>query len=333
MPWPPPPPPRRRSIWGALFIVVLVVVLILSVGLNLLLLVGSAVGSQGIDARQTTLVKGDLDQKIAVVRVDGVMNEESAEHFRQLMEAVSQDGKVRGLVVAIDSPGGAVTAADQMYHQVRRFKASRPQVPVVITMGSVAASGGYYLACAGDYIFAERSTFTGNIGVLMQRFNFSGLMNKWGVQETTLHATGADYKNAGSMFSPEKPEDVAYMQSLIDQAFEQFKSIIRAGRGNKLTQPLDQIANGMIYMGETAQKLGLIDQVGFAEDAYAHAAKQAGLTNMTVVLYQQTPSLLQLLTAHSPLAAPQSREINLHIDPKMLDEFTTPRMMYLWRGQ
>lgn len=330
MPW---PVPRRRSIWGALFVIALVVVLIVSVGLNVLLLIGSAIGSGGVDARQTILVKGDANQKIAVVQVNGVIADESAEQFRQLIQAVAQDSQVKALVLAIDSPGGAVTSADQMYHQVRRFKATRPEVPVIVTMGSVAASGGYYIACAGDYLFAERSTITGSIGVLMPRFNISGLMSKWGVEETTLHATGADFKNAGSMFSPEKPEDVAYMQSLIDQAFVQFKSVIRAGRSNKLNQPLDQIANGMVYMGDTALKLGLIDQVGYAEDAYAHAAKQAGLTNMTVVLYQQTPSLFQLLTAHSPLNSPQSRELNLHIDRKLLDEISTPRMMYHWRGQ
>ncbi|MCC7349235.1 MAG: signal peptide peptidase SppA [Phycisphaerales bacterium] len=330
MPW---PVPRRRSIWGALFVIALVVVLIVSVGLNVLLLIGSAIGSGGVDARQTILVKGDANQKIAVVQVNGVIADESAEQFRQLIHAVAQDSQVKALVLAIDSPGGAVTSADQMYHQVRRFKATRPEVPIIVTMGSVAASGGYYIACAGDYLFAERSTITGSIGVLMPRFNISGLMSKWGVEETTLHATGADFKNAGSMFSPEKPEDVAYMQSLIDQAFVQFKSVIRAGRGNKLNQPLDQIANGMVYMGDTALKLGLIDQVGYAEDAYAHAAKQAGLTNMTVVLYQQTPSLFQLLTAHSPLNSPQSRELNLHIDRKLLDEISTPRMMYHWRGQ
>ena len=330
MPWPPPP---RRSIWGTLFVIVLMIALIVSVGLNLLLLIGSAAGTSASETRQVTLVKGEADQKIAVVAINGVISDTSAEQFRRLIHAVEQDAKVKALVLSIDSPGGAVTAADEMYHQVQRFKTIRPGVPVIVSMGSVAASGGYYLACAGDYLFAERSTLTGNIGVLMPRYNFSGLMNKWGVEETTLHATGADFKNAGSMFSPEKPADVAYMQSLIDQAFEQFKSVIRAGRGQKLNKPLDQIANGMVYMGGTALKLGLIDEVGYTEAAYAHAAKQAGLTNMTIVRYEQTPSLFQLLTARSPLAAPQSRELHLHIDHDLLDVLATPRLMYLWRGQ
>jgi len=330
MPW---PPPRRRSIWGMLFTIALLILLVISVAFNLLLLIGYASGSAGSEAQQVTLVKGDPNQKIAVVQVSGVISDASAEQFRQLMQAVQHDAKVKALLLAIDSPGGAVTAADQMYHQVQRFKAARPGVPVVVSMGSVAASGGYYLACAGDYLFAERSTLTGNIGVLMPRFNFSGLMNKWGIEETTLHATGADFKNAGSMFSPEKPADVAYMQSLIDQAFVQFKSVIQTGRGQKLNKPLDQIANGMVYMGDTALELGLIDQVGYTEDAYAHAAQKAGLSNMTVVRYQQTPSFFQLLTARSPLATPQSRDLALRIDQNLLDELSTPRLLYLWRGQ
>lgn len=311
----------------------LVILLVISVGFNLLLLIGSAAGSSGSDARQTTLIKGDPSQKVAVVQVNGVISDASAEQFRLLIHAVEQDASVKALVLAIDSPGGAVTAADEMYHRVQRFKTIRPGVPVIVSMGSVAASGGYYLACAGDYIFAERSTLTGNIGVLMPRFNFSGLMNKWGIEETTLHATGADFKNAGSMFSPEKPADVAYMQSLIDQAFEQFKSVIRAGRGAKLNQPLDQIANGMVYMGDTALKLGLIDEVGYTEAAYAHAAKSAGLGNMSVVRFEQTPTFFQMLTAHSPLTAPQSRDVSLRIDKNLLDELSSPRLLYLWRGQ
>lgn len=311
----------------------LVVLLAVSVGINLLLLVGSITGASGFEARQTILVKGDPDQKVAVVDVAGVIDDASAARLEQLLKVVAQDAKVKALVLAIDSPGGSVSAADQMYHNVQQFKVSRPGVPVIVSMGSVAASGGYYLACAGDWVFAERSTMTGNIGVLMPRFNVSGLMGKLGIEETTLHATGADYKNAGSMFSPEKPADIAYMQSLIDQAFEQFKAIIRAGRGNKLKKPLDQIANGMVYMGDTALSLGLVDAVGYADDAYAHAARQAGLANMSVVRYHQNPSLFQLLTAHLPLGMEQSGDLQLRIDRKMLDELATPRLMYLWRGQ
>jgi protease IV len=204
----------------------------------------------------------------------------------------------------------------------------------------MATSGGYYAACAGDYLFAEPTTMTGNIGVLMPSYNFSGLMQKYGVEETTIVSTGATFKNAGSSFRPESPEEKKYMQDLADSAFTQFKEVVTTGRGSKLNGNIEDIANGKVYTAKNAKDLGLIDDVGYLEDAQKYAASQAGLTSPTVVRYQDPPSLMQILMASKSnvpgaLAAQGGGVpgVNINIDPNLIHELTTPRPLYLWRGQ
>src|SRR3712207_6602256 len=114
-------------------------------------------------------------------------------------------------------------------------------------MASLATSGGYYAACGADHVIAQPTTFTGNIGVLMPRYNFSKLMEKYGVEETTIVSSGARFKNAGSSFRPETPEEKQYMQELADSAFKQFKDVVTAGRSSKLKANLEDIANGKVF--------------------------------------------------------------------------------------
>jgi protease-4 len=208
---------------------------------------------------------------------------------------------------------------------------------VVVAQSGLAASGGYYVSCAGDYIIAQPSTLTGNIGVLLPQYNVSQLFDKWGIKETTITSTGATYKNAGSMFQPEKAEDRAYLQDIADKAFAQFKDVVAKGRQGKLKKPLADVANGKIYTAADAQALGLIDQIGYAQDAYEYAAKKAGLSKPTVVKYHDPPSFFDAFTSRSNVGAPQGNAGNLtingvNIDAGAIRELTTPRLLYLWRG-
>src|SRR5438477_9819650 len=166
-------------------------------------------------------------------------------------------------------------------------------------MGALATSGGYYIACACDYVFAETTSWTGNIGVLQEGFNVSELCQKWGIKETTIVPEGAPYKNAGSMFQPERAEDIKYMRDMVEQAFGRFKYVVNTGRKGKLTQSVDAIANGKVYDGPQAKKLGLVDDIGYAPDAYEKAAQLAGLKDKQVVYYEQPTGLLRLLGANS----------------------------------
>src|SRR5207253_10849619 len=172
------------------------------------------------------------------------------------MNQAEKDNDVKAVVIEVDSPGGSVSASDQIYHRIEQYKKAHPGTPLVISQGGLAASGGYYVSCAGDYIFAQPSTLTGNIGVLMPRFNVSKLMDKWGVQETTITSTGATYKNAGSMFKPANEKDDQYIQDLADKAFDQFKAVVQSGRKLKRAE-VDKVADGRILIAADAKSVRL----------------------------------------------------------------------------
>jgi protease IV len=227
-----------------------------------------------------------------------------------------------------------------MYHRLARFKADA-KVPVVVTMGGEATSGGYYVACGADYIFARPATMTANIGVLMPQFNVYDLMTKYGVKETTIVSSGADYKNLGSMFEPDDPKARAYLQGLTDAIFEQFKNVVREGRKGKLPADTSDVFNGRVYMAADALKLGLIDKIGYSEDAYDYAKTAAGLTAAKVVRYQPAPMLQRLLGGDSlsnvsgakAQSSPTGITVNgVSVDLRQLGDLIAPRPMYLWQG-
>src|SRR4051812_7799816 len=234
-PYPPPapPPPRRSGGMGrALFIALLVLMLLGSGLLNLILLAGS-LGGSGTTVQQTVLEAGSGSDKVVVVPLRGIIETEMSQQFDRFMDAAQADKSVKAVGIEIDSPGGTVTASDEIYNRIKLFKSKKP-VPVVVSMASLATSGGYYAACGGDYVFAQPTTFTGNIGVLMPRYNFSKLMEKYGVEETTIVSSGATFKNAGSSFNPENAEEKKNMQELADNAFTQIKDVVTTGPSSKL---------------------------------------------------------------------------------------------------
>lgn len=313
--------------------------LFLSLGLNLILVFGTGGGGdEGPQPILTTLSKGDANQKIAVVSLSGEIDEASSLHFARLIDPIEKDPDVRALVIEIDSPGGTVTASDEIYDRVLRYKSRRQAIgrsPVVIvSMRSTATSGGYYVACAADTIFAEQTTLTGNIGVLMSRFNVSGLMQRFDVSESTIVASGADYKNMGSPFSPETPAGQTYLRGLVDQAFTRFQSVVVAGRGSKIV-PKD-VFNGKVFTAGEALTLGLVDQIGYPEDAYAFAAKSAGAAKPHIVRYREpSPGLLNMMVgaASAETAVPKpsaggSMGFPINLRPETLDSWRTSRLLY-----
>lgn len=337
---PPPyyPPPPRRSIGMGLLSTLASWMFSLSLAVNfILLLMVLGVGSDET-FHQTPVVKGDSKQLIAVVPIRGVIDDASAVRFEAALRKLETDGDAKALVLEIDTPGGSVTASDQIYHDIMKFK-EKNRIPVVVSMGGLATSGGYYISCAADKIVAQRTTITGNIGVLMPRYNLSKLADKYGFEDTTIKSTGSDFKDAGSMFKPEKPEEYAYWLGLIDDAYVTFKSVVQTGRGANLKAPMSEVANGKAYTSNEALKMGLIDQQGYASDAYGVAASLASLTKMHVVRYEPIQSIFSVLGSESAKFTGQSAKnltvngVNFTIDRHLLDEFATPRLMYLWRGE
>jgi len=338
MPMPPfvPPPPRRGGRW--VLILVLLLALVGSVVVNLVLF-GVIVVGAAAEVRQT-VISGEGSDKVAVVGIDQLIDDESAQAFETVLKEVEKDSAVKALVVEIDTPGGSATSSDEMYHRLDRFKNTK-HVPVVIAMRGMATSGGYYVSVAGDYLFAEPGCLTGNIGVLFPRFNVSQMIGKWGISETTLTATtsGHSYKNAGSMFQPPNPEDEKYLQGLVDGVFAQFKAVVVAGRKGKLADTQGDVFSGKAFMADEALARGLIDKIGYPNEAYDYAAHLAGLTTRSIVRYAPNPNLLQLLTAQSNLPTAQTKASanamtidGVSVDARTAQELLCARPLLLWRG-
>jgi protease-4 len=314
---------------------------------GLMLSGGLAGGSSG--TIQEVVVAGKSEDKVAVVPIVGLIDENMSRQVDHFLDLAEADDDVKAVILEIDTPGGTVTASDEIYARVLRFKQTK-KVPVVVSMGSLATSGGYYAACAADHIFAQETTLTGNIGVLMPSFNFSKLMEKHGVEERTIVSSGAPFKNAGSDFSPEVARDRAYLQDIADSMFGRFKAVVQTGRASQLQQlglTVDTVADGRAFTAAEAKANGLIDQVGYLEDAIAYVAGARRLSSPHVVRYHiPPPTLLAVLVARSPLgpgpaqggggsavAVNNGVNVNVNVGNKLLDELSTPRVLYLWRGR
>jgi protease-4 len=336
---PPPPPPHRGGIARTLFIILLVIALIFSVMLNFAQL-GNALGEGSI--KETVIVAGDSSSKIAVVPIDGLILDQSAETLDQVLTYIEKDSAVKALVLEINTPGGSASASDEMYHRVLRFKQNEKSagrnVPVVVAMRGMATSGGYYVSCAADYLIAEPICLTGNIGVLLPAFNLSKLVGNYGIEETTLTATttGHSYKNAGSMFKPVNPQDEAYLQGIVDGLFAQFKAAVQTGRAGKLNDATGDIFSGKAFIAQEAKDRGLIDQIDYPETAYDYAAKLAAVTSKEVVRYTPRTSLLDMFDNQSTL--PPAKAVGnvsftgVTVDSQSLIDLICARPMMLWRA-
>ena len=210
-----------------------------------------------------------LGEGIGLIEVKGVILD-SEETIKQLSELKNND-RVKAVVLRIDSPGGVVGPSQEIYAEVKKLGAKKK---VVVSMGSLAASGGYYIAAPAAIIMANPGTITGSIGVLMKFSNIEGLMSKVGMKAFTLK-TG-NYKDAGSPTRPMTDQDKAMLQNVIDNAHSQFVKAVADGRKLPLEE-IRNIADGRILTGEQALALKLIDKIGTLQDAIEEAGKMAGI--------------------------------------------------------
>jgi len=235
--------------------------------------------------------------KIAIVELDGIIGIGSD-------RAVDSDGIVRTLaeyrdnpsvaavVLRINSPGGLVAPTQEIFAAVERVRAAGK--PVVASLGSVAASGGYYVAVAANRIFANPGTLTGSIGVIMQLANVEALLKKVGVEYVVVKA-GA-YKDIGNLARPMKPEERQVLQALLDDVYGQFVTAVAEHRGLDRKTVLG-FADGRIYSGQQARALKMVDDLGGLEEAIAAAAKLAGVTGKPKVIYPRRPFSLRDLVS------------------------------------
>ncbi|MHB8862351.1 MAG: signal peptide peptidase SppA [Pirellulaceae bacterium] len=245
--------------------------------------------------------------KVAVITVRGVILDGDGFVKRQI-DRVRKDPRVKAVVVRIESPGGTVTGSDYIYHHLKKLREER-QLPLVVSMGSIAASGGYYIAMAvGDQeksIFAEQTSTTGSIGVIVPHYDLSGLLARYDVREDSI--SSHPRKQILSMTRTMSEDDRALIQAYVNESFEHFKEIVKSGRPklrqadstyvNGLEADGRDLATGEIFTAPQAKRHGLIDEIGFIEDAIDRAVELAGLEadHVRVVQYRRPTSLLDLV--------------------------------------
>jgi protease-4 len=243
---------------------------------------------------------------------------------REELRRAEKDDQVRALVVRINSPGGTITASDIVYREIREFK-QRRKVPVIAAMMDVGASGGYYAALAADQIFAHPTTVTGSIGVIMLTVNAQGLLEKVGVAPLAIKS--GPLKDAGSPFRGLTAEERAVFQSVIDDMYGRFVRLVSESR--KI--PEDRVrafADGRIYTAEQARTLGLVDQVGYLDEAVAAARRAAGLAEARVVMYHRPREYRSNLYSASP-PAPGADSLVSQL-AGLLGGGPGARFLYLW---
>ena len=239
------------------------------------------------------------------------------------IERADADPAVGAIVLDINSPGGSVVGSVDIYNALMATSK-----PVVASMGEVAASGGYYIACASQYIVARPSTLTGSIGVISQYTNISELADALGIQTQTIK-TGA-YKDQGSLYRPLSEDEVALLQAILEEAYDDFVEAIARGRDlpKSVVRPL---ADGRVFSGRQAVEAGLVDGLGDLDDAIRVAGEIAGVEGEPAVIrYGRQQDLLDLLPRFGMGAAP-SAEVELL--ERLLGTPEAPSLQYLYTGR
>jgi protease-4 len=215
--------------------------------------------------------------RIAMIPVEGVIDDGMAKNVTRHLKQYGDDSRVKAIILRVDSPGGGVSASQEIYREVKRVKEEKKK-KVVVSMASVAASGGYYIACPADKIFANPGTVTGSIGVIAEWINYKGLA-EWAKLKPVVFKSG-EFKDTGSPTRELTEAEKKYFQEMIDEFYNQFVGAVAEGRqgkgeaGAELTRErVVKLADGRVYTGETAKKTGLVDEIGNYEDVVKATAK------------------------------------------------------------
>ena len=280
---------------------------------------------------ETVVQKGGhgSDDKIALITmrglisssISGTVGDSMVEDMRLALEQAREDEHVRGIVLEIDSPGGEVTASDVIYNAVVKARAKKP---VVIYMDSLAASGGYYVACGGGYLMANETTITGSIGVIIQTLNYEQLFNKLGLASVVFKS--GKFKDLLNGARPMTPEERDYVQSFVMKTYEKFLSIVATERKLPAETLRNTIADGRIMSGKDAVEAKLIDATGQLEDAFAKARELAKAPDAEVVKYGAQFSFGRIVRA---LGQNSQSKIELSLPKQLVPQLESGRAYFL----
>jgi protease-4 len=285
---------------------------------------------------QESVVLGETGPKIAMIDITGVISDEQPRNLgfserpsmlaetRNALERASEDEEVAALLLRINTPGGSVAASDTLHHEVSEWK-KKTGKPVAAYLNGLATSGGYYVAMASDHVTANPSAVTGSIGVVMPGINIAGLMEKYGVEDQTLKS--GPFKDTGSMLRDMRPDEKAQLQSVISDLQARFVDVVVAGRPGLEKSRVVSLADGRVYSATQAKADGLVDEIGYLEEAVAALAKSANLTESRVVIYHRSNQRKENIYSRPPNIAVQVNEVSLL--PIRQAELA-PGFYYLW---
>lgn len=256
--------------------------------------------------------------RIAVIKASGTIMPPLTERLLEMIQKAKDDSHVKGVLLVVDSPGGLVADSHEIYH---RLKELSEQKPVYVQMKRLAASGGYYIAMGAGpeaRIFAEPTTWTGSIGVILPHFDVSQLAEKHGVVSDSIK-TG-EFKDTLNPLREMTDRERDLWRKIIDQSFAQFIEVIDSNRANLDEPKIRELATGQVYTAQDAKQSGLVDEIGFEEDALKALQDKLGLKDMRIVKYESPPGLLDVL-----LGTVQAKQEN---PLQLLLEASVPRAMY-----
>lgn len=332
--------PKRVSFWVA---VILGIILVGSVFVNMLLFIGlvmkfspESVTSQRELQYYEKPVSGTGKDKIVMLPINGIIlsgshanfwgirQEGMAETITQMLKQAKEDEDVKAILLDIDSPGGGITACDIIHKELLKFKESGKKI--VACMEDVAASGGYYISAPADMIIAHPTTVTGSIGVIMQLANIEGLYQKIGFRDVTIKS--AEKKDIGSPTRPMTEEERVLLQGIIGEMHARFTEIVDDGRENLDIEEVRKLADGSIYTGTQAKLNGLVDEIGYIDDAIETAKKISNVKEARVIRYEKPFTIRDIFKIVSSRLIIGNPAININMGNLLKDG--TPRIMYLW---
>ncbi len=334
--------------------IILTLALVLSVFINLVQIVTSALPFKrglhneafssardvGPKLDECVLENNHVADKIAVITVDGIITshetDQSGNNMVDIIQAqldrAADDHHVKAVILKVDSPGGEVLASDEIYRAIRDFESDDTEdhgkpghkgKPVICSMGSLAASGGYYISSGCRWIVADELTLTGSIGVIMHGYNYRGLMDKVGIAPMTYKSGKFKDMLSGERATNEvPPEEHAMVQGLIDETYGKFKSVVADGRaaahelnkkdGRELAENWQDFADGRVVSGKEALQHGFVDQLGNFDDAVERAEKIAHIDSCNLVEYRERYDISNFLSMFGQSG--QAHDIKLQLD-------------------
>jgi len=349
-------PARRPSVFGMIVRFVAFLIVLASFLLNLVLLAALAYNG-GFTSEDSSVREMHYSgtrrapDKVAIVRIEGVILEGTLGFVHKEIEQAAKDSAVKGVVIRINSPGGSVTASDNLHHRLIELRdgnteKGRAGKPLIVSMGSLAASGGYYIAMPARTLVAERTSLTGSIGVYAAFPNIAELGDKIGFTMNVIKAGAV--KDSGSPFQHMTAKERLLFQDMVDHMYLQFLHVVEEGRPHLKGKLQDEIAvdeslairtdksksqdlkfsryraDGGIFTAEEAAKYGLIDQIGYLDDAVRLARDAAGITgSYETIAYEKPRALL------GSLFGDQSDNMKMSLEPSRLSQAAVPRFWYL----